>query len=221
MRIVGELQALGLSVGAMTVRRVRREAMRRPPSPTWRTFLQLHAPEIWGADFFTVPTVTFRTLYVFFIIAHDRRRIVHWNVTAHPTAPWVWQQIIQATPWNTHPRVLIRDRDTSYGGDFIPKAERLGIQTILTPVQAPKANAIAERVIGTIRRVCLDHLIVVNERRLRRVLREYIAYYNATRPHQTLGLHPPAGPRSTGAPESAVVVRPVLDGLHHIYERAA
>jgi transposase InsO family protein len=221
MRIVGELQALGLPVGATTVRRYRREALRRPPSPSWRTFLQLHAPEIWAADFFTVPTLTFRTLYVFFVIAHDRRRIVHCNVTAHPTAPWVWRQIIQATPWNTGPRFLIRDRDTSYGGDFIPKAARLGIQTILTPVHAPKANAIAERVIGTIRRDCLDHLIVVNERHLRRVLREYIGYYNATRPHQTLGLHPPDGPRLTGTPGSAIVVRPVLGGLHHIYERAA
>ncbi len=166
-------------------------------------------------------TLTFRTLFVFFVISHDRRRIVHWNVTAHPATPWVWRQIIEATPWNIRPRFLIRDRDTSYGSDFIPKAARLGITTILTPVQAPKANAIAERVIGTIRRECLDHLIVVNERHLRRVLREYIIYYNAARPHQTLALHPPNGKRSSGGAGSAVVARPVLGGLHHVYERAA
>ena len=121
---------------------------------------------------------------------------MHWNVTAHPTAPWVWRQIIAATPWNTAPRFLIRDRDRNYAGDFVPKAAALGIETILTPVRAPKANAIAERVIGTIRRDCLDHLIVLTERHLQRVLREYVAYYNDTRPHQSLGDQPPSGPRT-------------------------
>ena len=158
-----------------------------------------------------------------FLISHDRRRIVHWNVTAHPTAPWVWRQIVAATPWNRHPRFLIRDRDRSYGGDFVTKAAAIGIATILTPVRAPKANAIAERVIGTIRRECLDHLIVWNERHLRRVLREYLAYYNATRPHQSLDGEPPAGPRlvSRRAESQRLVSRPVLGGLHHEYSWAA
>ena len=135
------------------------------------------------------------------MISHDRRRIVHWNVTTHPKAPWVWRQILAATPWNRHPRFLIRDRDRNYGGGFVSKAAAIGITTVLTPVRAPKANAIAERVIGTIRRECLDHLIVLNERHLRRVLREYLAYYDAVRPHQSLGDEPPAGPRRChGAP---------------------
>ena len=139
---------------------------------SWRTFLRNHAPHIWAADFFTVQTLSFQTLYVFFFITHDRRRLVHLNVTAHPTAAWVWRQLIAATPYGLQPRYLIRDRDACYGGDFIPRAgPRIGIETILTPVHAPKANAIAERVVGTLRRECLDH-IIFNERHLRLVLKE-------------------------------------------------
>ena len=164
-------------------------------------------------------TLTLRTFSVFLVISHNRRRIMHWNVTAHPTAPWVWRQIIAATPWNTAPRFLIRDRDRNYAGDFVPKAAALGIETILTPVRAPKANAIAERVIGTIRRDCLDHLIVLTERHLQRVLREYVAYYNDTRPHQSLGDQPPSGPRTPTlrGGRSALASRPILGGLHHEY----
>jgi transposase InsO family protein len=179
-RIAAELAVLGHPVSPTTVHRYRR--IRPEPSPTWRTFLRLHAPEIWAADFFTVQTLTLRTFYVFFVISHDRRRIMHWNVTAHPTAPWVWRQIIAATPWNTAPRFLIRDQDRSYGGDFVPRAAALGIETVLTPVRAPKANAIAERVIGTIPRDCLDHLIVLTERHLRRILREYVASWGCKTP---------------------------------------
>ena len=135
-------------------------------SPAWRTFLRLHAPEIWASDFFTVQTLAFRTLYVFVVISHERRRIEHWHVTAHPTAPWVWRQVIEATAWSRTPRFWIRDRDTSYGRDFITKAARIGTATVVTPVRAPQANSIAERVIGTLRRECLDHVIVHNERHL-------------------------------------------------------
>ena len=144
-------------------------------------------------------------------------------MTAHPTAPWVWRQIIQATPWNATPRFLIRDRDRSYGRDFVRRARAIGIATVLTPIQAPQANALAERVIGTIRRECLDHLIVVNERHLRGVLGEYIAYYNTARPHRSLGLRPPSGPRGLPAPSERdrVVADPVLGGLHQVYRWAA
>ena len=138
-RIVAELTVPGQPVSAATVYRYRGTIP--APAPTWRTFLRLHAPEIWAADFFTVQTLTFKTIYGFFLISHDRRRIMHWNVTAHPTAPWVWRQIIAATPWNRHPRFLIRDRDRNYGGDFVPRGAALGIATVLTPVRAPKANA--------------------------------------------------------------------------------
>ena len=185
VRIVGELRALGIEVSASSVRTYRRQALRRPPSPSWRTFLRLHAPQIWAADFFTVQTLTFRTLYVFVLLGHERRRIEHWNVTAHPSAPWVWRQIIEATPWGSAPRFLIRDRDRSYGGDFVRRARAIGIETVLTPIQAPKANALAERVIGTIRRECLDHVIVLNERHRRRVLGEFVDYNNTARPALT------------------------------------
>ena len=152
VRIVGELRALGCEVSARTVSRYRQQALRRPPSQSWRTFLRNHASSIWAADRFTVQTLTFRTLSVFVVIDHDRRRIRHWNVTEHPNAPWIWRQMIEATAWGQQPGFLIRDRDRSYGGDFIARARRLGIETILTPVRAPNANAIAERVIGTLRR---------------------------------------------------------------------
>ena len=118
---------------------------------------------------------------VFFFITHARRRIVHFNVTAHPTAPWVWRQLLEATPWGQQPRYLIGDRDRSYGGALIGKARAIGIKPVLTAVRAPQANASAERVVGTLRRECLDHLIIVNERHLRLVLREYVAHYNHVR----------------------------------------
>ena len=220
VRIQGELRKLGFEVSAESVRCYRRVAHRRPPSQSWRTFLRNHAPHIWAADFFTVPTVTFHTLFVFFFITHDRRRLIHLNVTAHPTADWVWRQLIAATPWGNQPQYLLRDRDRSYGAAFIPRAARVGIQTILTPVQAPKANAIAERLVGTLRRECLDHLIIIDERHLRLILMEYAAYYNAARPHRALDLQPPNGAPLRAAPPTAgrLRARPVLGGLHHEYE---
>ena len=220
-RIADELRALGIDVSRATVDRYRPP---RAPSPSWRTFLRVHAPHIWAADFFTVQTLTCRTLYVFVVVTHERRQLVHWNVTAHPTASWVWQQMIEPTPWNTRPRFLIRDRDASYGGAFVPRAARLGIRTILTPVRAPKANAIAERVIGTLRRECLDHVIVLSERHLRGLLREYVGYYNASRPHRALDGAAPDGPRAVVIPvgRRELQSRSVLGGLHHTYRwRAA
>ena len=219
--IVGALQLLEISVSRTTVRRYRREAFRRSPSPRGRTFLRLHAPHIWATDLFTVQTLTFRTFYVLLVVSHDRRRIEHGNVTRHPTAVWIWRQILEATSWGKRPRYLIRDRDASDGRDFVARAARLGIQTIITPVRAPQANAIAERCIGTVRRECLDHLIVINERHLRAVLREYVAYYNGHRPHRSLGLEPPDGPRPIPAERRRVVSRPILGGLHHVYQWAA
>jgi putative transposase len=223
VRIRGELRKLGYEVGAESIRRYRRQAGRRPPSQSWRTFLRNHAPHIWAADFFTVPTVGLQTLYVFFFITHGRRRLVHLNVTAHPTAEWVWRQLIAATPWAQQPRYLIRDRDRCYGGAFIPRAAELGIQTLLTPIHAPKANAIAERVIGTMRRECLDHLIIFNERHLRRLLKEYAQHYNRGRPHRSLDLAPPdeRPVRLIAMAGGRVKARPVLGGLFHEYELEA
>ena len=223
LRVQGELLALGYDVSAETVRRYRRQALRRPPSPSWRSFLANHRAQLWAADFFTVQTLTFKTLFVLFFIAHERGRIVHVAVTAQPTARWVWRQLLEATPWGTQPRYLIRDRDCSYGGDFIRRARAIGIETVLIPVQAPKANAIAERVVGTLRREFLDHLVIVNERHLRSLLREYVTHYNHVRPHQSLEQRAPDDrrPRPPPGTRSRIVGRPILGGLHHEYERLA
>jgi putative transposase len=157
------------------------------------------------------------------VLGHERRRIVHWNVTAHPRAPWVWQQIIEATPWGSAPPFLIRDRDRSYGGDFVRRARAIGIETVPTPIRAPQASALAELVIGTIRRECLDHVIMLNERHLRGVLREFVGFYNTARPHRSLALEPPTGPRGLPPPSERrrVVADPILGGLHHVYDWAA
>jgi transposase InsO family protein len=217
-RIRGELLKLGIVVSNRSIRRYRRRP-HGPPSQIWRTFLRNHAAAIWAADLFTVQTLTFRTLYVLLFVSHGRRELVHLNVTTSPTAAWVWRQPIAATPWGRQPRYLLRDRDRVYGGDFAARARGLGIETLLTPVRAPRANAIAERVVRTLRHECLDHVLVVNEAHLRAVLTDFAAYYNRERPHRTLGLQTPEpSDRPRAGPIRA---RPVLGGLHHVYERAA
>ena len=221
MRVLGELRKRRYRVSLQTVRRYRQDVPRDLAS-SWRTFLKNHRPQIWAADFFTVHTLGFRTLYVFSFIAHDRRTVMHLHVTAHPTAKWVWRQLINATPWGTGPRFLIRDRDRSYGGASVARARRIGIETVLTPIATPQANGIAERLIGTLRRECRDHVIVVNERPLRHVLRDFIRHYNEARPHQALALQVPAAPsRASPATSSRILSRPVLGGLTHEYEREA
>jgi putative transposase len=217
-RLRGELLKLGIAVSNRSIRRYRWRRPVRSPSQTWRTFLANHRPQIWAADLFTVPTLTFRTLYVLVFIAHDRRQLLHVTVTAHPTAAWIWRQFLQATPWGTTPKYLLRDRDGVYGPEFARRLRALGTQTLLTPFRAPRANAVAERVIGTLRRECLDHLIVVNEQHLRAILNEFVAYYNADRPHRTLQLEPPVP--TIRADTGGIHCRPVLGGLHHAYERA-
>ncbi len=218
-RVRGELLGLGYCVGRETVRRYMHLARRRPPSQTWRTFLNNHAGEIWACDFFTVPTLSLHTRYVFFFIEHGRRKLIHVSVTAHPTADWVWRQLLEATPWGKHPRFLIRDRDACFGKAFVARARAIGIEAVLTPFRCPKANGIAERMVGTFRQQCLDHVIVLNERHLLRLVREYVEHYNRARPHRSLAvtaleprprlLKPPDGGRVGG--------RPVLGGLHHEY----
>ena len=191
----------------------------RGRSQTWKTFLHNHAAGRAAMDFLIVPTVGFKLLFVLVILRHQRRRLISLSVTANPTAAWVWHQLIEATPWSHKPHHLLRDRDAVYGRDFRQRAQRVGIDAIATPIHAPKANAVAERVIGTLRRECLDHIIIVDENHLRSVLAEYVGYYNRDRPHRTLGLQTPE-PRLrpvTGPIHS----RPALNGLHHIYERAA
>ena len=218
-RIRGELLKLGIVVSKRSIQQYRRRGPARPPRQTWRTFLANHRSEIWAADLLTIQTLTFRTLYVLLFITHARRVLVHVNVTASPTAAWVWRQLLEAAPWGRTPLYLLRDRDAVYGGDFVQRTRRLGIQTLLSPVRAPRANAVAERVVRTLRNECLDHLIVLNERHLRSILAEFVRYYNEERPHRGLGLETPTP--ATRPAAGPIRSRRVVGGLHHAYERVA
>jgi putative transposase len=175
-RIHGELLKLGIEITEPTVAQYR-VRHRKPPSQTWRTFLQNHVSSLVSVDFFTVPTVRFQILSVFLVLAHDRRRIVHFGVTAHPTAEWTAQQLREAFPWGTAPRYLLRDRDRIFGQDFVEQVKAMGIQQVLSAPRSPWQRAYVERVIGSIRRECLDHIIVFSESSLHRALTAYFTYY--------------------------------------------
>ncbi len=198
--------------------------MRRPrpsPSRTWRAFLEAHLREIVAIDFFVVPTLTFRLLFAFIVLRHDRRQLVHVNVTDHPSAAWTAQQIVDTFPNDTGPRYLLRDRDTIYGDGFRCRIARMGIHEVLIAPHAPWQNPFAERVIGSIRRECLDHFLVLNEKHLRRLLRAYLVYYNTIRPHQALGHNSPL-PRDVQPPaRGSIIAFPEVGGVHHRYQRAA
>ena len=176
-RILSELLLLDHVVAESTVAKYMIHKP-KPPSQNWRTFLKNHVGQIAAADFFTVPTVTFRVLYVFLVLRHDRRLVVHFNVTRNPTARWTAQQIIEAFPYDEATRFLLRDRDSIYGEYFRDRVEHMGIEEVLIAPRAPWQNPYVERVIGSIRRECLDHMIVLGEDHLRRILTEYLEYYN-------------------------------------------
>jgi transposase InsO family protein len=220
-RILGELRKIGIDVAKSTVEKymVRR---RRPPSPTWMTFLRNHMTETVAADFLVVPTVTFEILFVFLILAHNSRRVLHFNVTSNPTAEW-WtaQQIVEAFPWGDAPRYLLRDRDSIYRGHFRRRVTNLGIEEVMIARRSPWQNPYVERLIGSIRRECLNHVVVLSERHLKRILRDYLGYYHGWRVHQSLEMDAPDGrsvqPRNSGT----VVEFPEVGGLHHHYERRA
>lgn len=219
-RILSELQLLGYVVAESTVTKY---MARQPksPSPTWRSFLKNHAGQIVAIDFFTVPTVAFHILYVFIVLSHDRRKIIHFNATANPTAQWTAHQVRQAFPEESAPRFLIRDNDGIYGQAFRRQLEVMGIEDVRTAYRSPWQNAYAERVIGSIRRDCLDHMIILTENHLRKVLAEYVDYYNTVRPHLSLERNAPI-PRTADPPEHGkVVATPILGGLHHHYHRVA
>jgi putative transposase len=219
-RIADELCLLGYDLCRATVAKymVRRP---KPPSPTWKIFLANHAKDIAACDFFTVPTATFRVLYCFVVIRHDTRRVVHFNVTEHPTALWTGQQIVQAFPFDEAPRYLLRDNDSIHGNEFSRRVKSLGIEEVRTASRSPWQNPYVERIIGSIRRECLNHMIVLNERHLTRVLTEYFEYYNAHRIHQGLDCDTPCG-RGREPPELGPVhAIPFLGGLHHRYTRDA
>jgi transposase InsO family protein len=219
-RIHGELQMLGIQISESTVAKYMIRH-RKPPSQTWRTFLDNHVSDLVSVDFFTVPTATFRILYVFVILRHDRREIVHFNVTEHPTAQWTAQQIIEAFPFETAPRYLLRDRDCIYGAQFRTRVKSLGIEEVLTAPRSPWQSPYVERLIGSIRRECLNHVIIFNERHLRRQLKSYITYYQEARTHLSLDKQSPV-PRSIQDPDQGnIVAIPHVGGLHHEYRRAA
>jgi putative transposase len=219
-RIRAELALLGYCVAELTVARYMHRTAPRP-SPTWRAFLTTHARDIVAVDFFLVPTLTFRLLFVFVVLRHDRRELLHLNVTEHPTAVWTARQILEIFPNETAPRYLLRDWDAVYGECFTRCLANMGIREVIIAPKAPWQNPFVERVIGSIRRECLDHYLILNEAHLRRLLRGYIAYYNTARPHQSLDHNSPQ-PREVHPPELGRVVSiPQVGGLHHLYQRAA
>ncbi|HWJ20316.1 MAG TPA: integrase core domain-containing protein [Geobacterales bacterium] len=219
-RIHGELLKLGIDIGETSVSKYMVRS-RKPPSQTWRTFLENHLTQLVSIDFFTVPTIRFQVLYVFLVLGHDRRRILHCNVTAHPTAEWTGQQLREAFPFDQVPRYLLRDHDAIFGQDFREQVRDMGIHEVLSAPRSPWQRAYVERVIGSIRRECLDHLIVFNETSLRRTLNLYFAYYHRSRTHLSLGKDSPV-PRPIQPPAAGpVVALPQVGGLHHRYERQA
>jgi transposase InsO family protein len=215
-RIQGELLKLGFVVAQSTVARYMAKND-DPSGQSWSTFLRNHAPRIAAMDLFVVPTIGFVQLYVLVIVRLTRRELVWINVTRHPTAEWIGQQITEAFPWNEAPRYLIRDQDGIYGTTVRRRLRAMGIRDKPIAAGSPWQNGYAERLIGTIRRECVDHLIVFGEAHLRRILREYAAYYNGVRTHRALNQDTPVhrAVQSTGA----ITTRPVLGGLHHQYCR--
>src|SRR5882762_9844904 len=217
-RIHGELLKLGFHIAQSTVAKYMTRR-RRPPSQGWKTFLRNHTPHIAAIDMFVVPTIGFRLLYGLVIIRLERRHLVWINVTANPTADWIARQMTEAFPWDQAPQYLIRDRDASYGYVVTRRLAAMGIRDRQTAPRSPWQNGHIERLIGSIRRECLDHVVVLGEAHLRRVLRAYADYYNRARTHLALAKDSPLGRpiQTTGS----VMAIPFLGGLHHRYARIA
>jgi putative transposase len=219
-RIHGELLKLDIDIAETSVSKYMVRCG-KPPSQTWRTFLENHVSQLASIDFFTVPTFRFQVLYVFLVLAHDRRRIVHFNVTAHPTAEWTGQQLRNAFPFDQFPRYLLRDRDAIFGQHFREQIRDMGIEEVLSTPRSPWQCAYVERVIGSIRRECLDHVIVFDEGSLRRILTSYFDYYHRSRTHLALKKDAPEPRPVQGREMGSVLSVPQVGGLHHRYERRA
>ena len=196
-------------------------AKTRNPSPTWRSFLRNQSASITAIDIFVVASASFRLLYVMIILTHDRKKITRFDVTRYPTAGWLARQVTEAFPWDIAPRYLLRDRDASYGAEFRRQVDAMGITEVVSAARSPWQNAYVERVIGSIRRECLDYIVIFNERHLRRVLSLYVDYYHHSRPHLSLDkdcTHPrPVMPPRIGK----VIAFRQVSRLHHRYERLA
>jgi len=219
-RIMGELGKLGIPVAKWTVEKYRVRPS-RPPSPTWRTFLANHAKDFVSIDFFTVATVRFEILYVLIILAHDRRRVRHFNITAHPTAEWTAQPVVEAFPWDTTPHYLLRDRDGIYGTPFRKRVADLGIEEVLSAPRSPWQSPYVERLIGSIRRECLDNVVVLHRRQLHRILTAYFEHYHRWRCHQALAMDCPEPRPIQSRDQGRVVEVPEGSGLYRHYERLA
>ena len=193
----------------------------RQPSQTWRTFLENHIDSMVSVDFFTVPTIRFQVLYVFLVLAHQRRRIIHFGVTPHPTAEWTAQQLREAFPWDSAPSYLLRDRDSIFGRHFVDQVKAMGIKEVLSAPRSPWQRAYVERIIGTVRRECLDQVIVFGEGNLRAWLKRFIAYYHQTRTHLALDKDAPETRTIQHRETGPIVAIPEVGGLHHRYERRA
>ena len=219
-RIHGELLKLGIEVSEATVSKYMIHH-HGPPSQNWRTFLQNHAKELISLDFFTVPTANFKVLFVLVVLSNDRRRILHLNVTDHPTAAWTARHLVEACGMDETPKFLLRDRDAIYGKQFSRRAMALGIRDVFTAYGSPWQNPYAERVIGSIRRECLDHVIVLGPRHLKRILAGYVNYYNGVRTHLSLYKDAPDRRSTQSATSGRIVERKKVGGLHHHYMRQA
>ncbi|MGO8698039.1 MAG: integrase core domain-containing protein [Limisphaerales bacterium] len=218
-RIQAELAKLGIAVSDSTVRKYRPRTRRA--DQTWKTFLHNHASDLIAVDFCAVPTITVRVLHVFLVLAHERRKILHFNITDSPSAAWTAQQLIEAFPFSSPRRYLLRDRDRIYGAEFVRRAIGLGLEQKLIAARSPWQNPFVERLIGSIRRECLDHVIVLNERHLHRRLTDYLSYYHRHRPHRSLEQDCPE-PRAVEPPDEGNIIElPLVSGLHHRYARQA
>ena len=219
-RIQGELAKLGIQVSKSTIQKYTNDVRQSLSSKqTWTTFLSNHASQIWACDFLQTYDLFFRAVFVFVIIELRSRQIVHFGVTRNPTDQWTAQQLREATPFGEGPRFLIRDNDNKYGDSFTQVADGTGIEVLKTPFRAPKANAICERFLGSLRRECLDHFLILNERHLHRLVKEYKLYFNCARPHQGIEQHVPCRPERLETPPAhgKLSSRSVLNGLHHDY----
>jgi len=223
-RIHGELRMLGFDISERTVLRWMRKVPRNPePGRRWAAFLSNHREAIAAMDFFTVPTLTFGMIYCFFVISHDRRRILHCNVTGHPTSAWITQQLREAFPYNPTAKYLIFDRAANFNAEVVSTIKSFGIEPKRTSFRSPWQNGVAERFVGNCRRDLLDHVIVLNERHLKRLMTEYVHYYHNDRTHLGLEKQTPEGREvdRVASQGRRVISMPRLGGLHHRYDLAA
>jgi len=220
-RIQAELAKLNIQVSDSTIRKYRPKNRPAPSDQTWKSFLQNHAQALVAVDFFAVPTATFRVLYVFLVLAHERRKVLHFNITEAPSALWTGQQMVEAFPYTIPPHYLLRDRDAIYGADFTRRVEALGLEQKLIAPRSPWQNPMVERIIGSIRRECLDHVIVFSGQHLRQVLSDYLAYYHQDRSHRSLHQDCPFSRPLEPPDQGDIIALPRLGGLHHRYTRQA